>query len=115
MIKIPARVPAANTTCERIVGSIRRELSDRNLIVNTAHTRKVPGEDEAHFNTHRLRRSLRRTAPLRAHSTAPADPALAVIKRDRLSGAGIAVQELLPRPVASPILVAVPRYPVRCG
>ena len=43
VIKIPVRVrvPVANAICERFVGSIRRELLDRILIVNAAHARKV--------------------------------------------------------------------------
>ena len=84
VIKIPARVPVANAICERFVGSIRRELLDRILIVNAAHARKVLGEYEAHFNTHRPHRSLGQAAPLRALPSVPADPTAAVIRRDRL-------------------------------
>jgi transposase InsO family protein len=38
VIKTPARVPVANAICERFVGSLRRELLDRILIVNPAHS-----------------------------------------------------------------------------
>jgi len=86
VIKIPARVPVANAICERFVGSIRRELLDRILIVNAAHARKVLGEYEDHFNTHRPHRSLGQAAPLRALPSVPADPTVAVIRRDRLGG-----------------------------
>jgi putative transposase len=86
VIKIPVRVPVANAICERFVGSIRRELLDRILIVNAAHAGRVLGEYEAHFNTHRPHRSLGQAAPLRALPSVPADPAVAVIRRDRLGG-----------------------------
>ena len=52
--KIPVRVPVANAICERFVGSVRRELLDRILIVNAAHATSVLGEYETHFNAERL-------------------------------------------------------------
>jgi len=66
VIKIPARVPVANSICERFVGSVRRELLDRILIANAAHARRVLGQYETHFHTHRPHRSLGQAAPLRA-------------------------------------------------
>jgi putative transposase len=86
VIKIPVRVPVANAICERFVGSLRPELLDRILIVNTAHARNVLGECETHFNTHRPHRSLGQAAPLRALPQVPPDPTAAVIRRDRLGG-----------------------------
>jgi hypothetical protein len=46
----------------------------------------VLGEYEAHFNTHRPHWSLGQAAPLRALTQVPADPAVAVVRRDRLGG-----------------------------
>jgi transposase InsO family protein len=69
VIKIAVRVPVANAICERFVGSIRRELLDRLLIVNAAHASRVLREYEAHFITHRPHRSLsqlRRSGPNRS-------------------------------------------------
>jgi transposase InsO family protein len=86
VIKTPVRVPVANAICERFVGTLRRELLDRILIVNTAHARQVPGEYETHFNAHRPHRSLGQAAPLRALPSVPADPDAAVTRRDRLGG-----------------------------
>jgi hypothetical protein len=86
VIKIPVRVPVANAICERFVGSIRRELLDRILIVNTSHARTVLRKYETHFNTHRPHRSLSQAAPLRALPPVPAGPDATVTRRDRLGG-----------------------------
>ena len=86
ILKIPVRAPRANAICERFVGSVRRELLDRILIVNAAHARSVLHEYEDHFNTHRPHRSLSQAAPLRALPSVPADQTATVIKRDRLGG-----------------------------
>jgi hypothetical protein len=43
---------------ERWIGSCRREILDRILIVNARHLRQVLAEYETHFNTHRPHRSL---------------------------------------------------------
>ncbi len=53
VIKIPVRAPRANAICERFVGSVRRELLDRILIVNAAHARTALGEYEAPFRAYR--------------------------------------------------------------
>jgi transposase InsO family protein len=47
------QAPRMNAIMERWVGSVRRELLDRILIINERHLRKVLAEYEAHFNTHR--------------------------------------------------------------
>jgi putative transposase len=39
----PPQAPRANAICERIIGTLRRELFDRLLIVNEHHLRQVPG------------------------------------------------------------------------
>jgi putative transposase len=71
---------------ERWVGSCRREILDRVLIVNARHLRQVLADYETHFNTHRPHRSLAHAAPLRPLSAPPAAD-LKVVRRDRLGGA----------------------------
>jgi hypothetical protein len=66
IIKTPIRAPRANAIMERWIGSLRRELLDRMLILNARHLRRVLAEYEHHFNTHRPHRSLGQASPLRA-------------------------------------------------
>ncbi|MEU6523637.1 integrase core domain-containing protein [Streptomyces sp. NPDC046924] len=47
------RVPRMNSHCERIIGSIRREMLDHVLIVNEAHARHVLAAYQRHYNAHR--------------------------------------------------------------
>jgi putative transposase len=86
IIKTPIRAPRANAIMECWVGSLRRELLDRILILNARHLRRVLAEYENHFNTHRPHRSLAQAAPLRALPQ-PETTDIAVIRRDRLGGA----------------------------
>ena len=44
----PPQAPRANAICERIIGTLRRELLDRMLIVNEHHLRRVLTEYLAH-------------------------------------------------------------------
>jgi putative transposase len=54
-----------NAICERIIGTLRRELLDRTLIWNQAHRRRVLSQYETHHNQHRPHRSLNSAAPLK--------------------------------------------------
>jgi putative transposase len=55
----PPQAPRANAICERIIGTLRRELSDRMLIVNEHHLRQVLTEYLRHYNTARPHRGPR--------------------------------------------------------
>jgi putative transposase len=79
------QAPRMNAIMERWVGSVRRELLDRILIVNAAHLRKVLIEYEDHFNTHRPHRALNQASPLRPLPDS-VDADIKVIRRDRLGG-----------------------------
>jgi putative transposase len=61
------QAPRMNAIMERWVGSVRRELLDRILIINAAHLHKALSEYESHFNGHRPHRALNQASPLRAH------------------------------------------------
>jgi transposase InsO family protein len=67
----PPQAPRANAICERMIGTLRRELLDRMLIVNEYHLRQVLAEYLAHYNTARPHRALRELPPARAHTRPP--------------------------------------------
>jgi Integrase core domain len=53
-MRTPVRAPRANAIAERWIGTVRRELLDRVLIINRRHLGTVLAEYVAHFNDHRL-------------------------------------------------------------
>jgi hypothetical protein len=67
----PPRAPRANAICERMIGTLRRELLDRILIVNEGHLRWILAVYLRHFNTARPHRTLRQLAPAQAENQPP--------------------------------------------
>jgi transposase InsO family protein len=53
ILRSPPQAPRANAICERIIGTLRRELLDRMLIINEHHLQQVLGEYLLHYNTAR--------------------------------------------------------------
>ena len=86
IIRTPVRSPRANAIAERFVGSIRRELLDRMLIVNQRHAAAVLREYEHHYNGHRPHRSLGQAAPLRPLPDRTRTEINNVRRHDRLGG-----------------------------
>jgi Integrase core domain len=54
--------------CERMIGTLRRELLDRILIVNERHLRRILAVSLQHFNTARPHRTLGQLAPAQAET-----------------------------------------------
>ena len=69
----PPQAPKANAICERIIGTLRREVLDRLLIVNEHHLRQVLTEYLRHYNTGRPHRALGQLTPAQA-DTQPPEP-----------------------------------------
>ncbi|MBN9096812.1 MAG: transposase [Pseudonocardia sp.] len=65
IIRTPVRAPRANAIAERFVGTVRRELLDRLLIINQRHAAAVLREFQRHYNDHRPHRSPGQAAPSR--------------------------------------------------
>ena len=61
----------ANAICERMIGTPRREVFDRLLIVNEHHLRRVLTEYLLHYNTTRPHRALGQLAPAQADTRPP--------------------------------------------
>lgn len=64
IVRTPVQAPRANAIAERFVGTIRRELLDRILIINQQHAMRVLHTFEKHYNDHRPHRTLGQAAPL---------------------------------------------------
>ncbi len=73
ILRSPPQAPRANAICERIIGTLRREVLDRLLIVNEHHLRKVLTEYLLHYNTGRSHRALGQLTPAQA-DTGPPEP-----------------------------------------
>jgi transposase InsO family protein len=80
------RAPRANAIAERFVGSIRRELLDRTLIINQRQAAALLGEYAHHYNSHRPHRTLGEAAPLRPLPQPTTSYPNTVRRRDRLGG-----------------------------
>jgi putative transposase len=63
ILTTPPGAPRANAICERMIGTLRRELLDRILVVNERHLRRILTIYLHHFNTARPHRTLRQLTP----------------------------------------------------
>src|ERR1035438_8097531 len=67
----PPQAPRANAICERMIGTLRREVFDRLLIVHEHHLRLLLTEYLRHYNTARPHRALGQLAPTQAETRPP--------------------------------------------
>jgi putative transposase len=63
ILRTAVQAPRMNATCERLVGTLRRELLNRVLILSEAHLRAVLAGYQAHYNTCRPHQSIAQHVP----------------------------------------------------
>ncbi|WP_214322970.1 integrase core domain-containing protein [Nonomuraea sediminis] len=71
VIKSPPQAPKANAHCERMIGTLRRDLLDRMLILNERHLRRTLTRYLEHCNTARPHRGIGQLSPLQAETGPP--------------------------------------------
>ena len=63
IVRTAVQAPWMNAICERLIGTLRRELLDRTLILNQAHLRAVLAEYQEHYNTARPHQGIGQRVP----------------------------------------------------
>ena len=67
IIRTPPYTPVANSYAERWIGTVRRELLDRTIVLGAGHLRNLLHDYVEHYNRHRPHRSLDQQAPDRGN------------------------------------------------
>jgi putative transposase len=67
------QAPRMNAICERLVGTLRREVLDRVLILGEGHLRAVLAEYQVHYNTARPHQGIAQRVPT-ANTTVATSP-----------------------------------------
>ena len=62
-LRTAVQAPRMNAICERLVGTLRRELLDRVLILSETHLRAVLTDYQAHYNMARPHQGIDQRAP----------------------------------------------------
>jgi putative transposase len=81
-----------NAICERLIGTLRRELLDRTLIPNQVHLRAVLAEYQEHYNTAR---------PIRA----PTSASRILAPAPRITAVDLGTRQIRRKPVLSGLIV----------
>ena len=75
VLRTPIRAPRANASCERFLGSVRRECLDHLLVLGEGHLRRVRREYVAYFNAARPHQGIGQAIP---DAPGPAPPSRSV-------------------------------------
>ena len=71
ILRSAVQAPRMNAICERLVGTLRRELLDRVLILGEAHLRAVLTDYQAHYNMARPHQGIAQRVPADEHDAHP--------------------------------------------
>jgi putative transposase len=66
-MRTAVQAPRMNAICERLAGTLRRELLDRSPILGAAHLRAVLAEYQEHYNAARPHQGIDQRIPDSAH------------------------------------------------
>ena len=89
ILRTAVQAPRMNAICERLAGTLRRELLDRVLILSEQHLRAVLAEYQAHYNTARPHQGIAQRVPdgeLDAARTTVTDVDSPQIRRKAVAG-----------------------------
>jgi transposase InsO family protein len=67
ILRTAVQAPRMNATCERLIGTLRRELPGRMLILSEAHLRAVLADYQVHYNTARPHQGIAQRVPDAEH------------------------------------------------
>jgi putative transposase len=84
ILRTAVQAPRMNAICERLAGTLRREVLDRSLILGQAHLRAVLAEYQEHYNTARPHQGIGQRVPDLEHlapRVAAATPETSQIRR----------------------------------
>ena len=91
IVRTTVQAPRMNAICERLIGTLRREVLDRTLILNQVHLRAVLVEYQEHYNTARPHQGLRQRIP--DHGPAP-----------RVTAADLSTRQIRRKPILSGLI-----------
>ena len=63
ILRTAVQAPRMNATCERLIGTLRRELLDRILILGEEHLQAVLAEYQDHYNRSRPHQGINQRTP----------------------------------------------------
>ena len=68
VLKTPVKAPNANGVCERLMGTLRRELLNHFLIFSERHLGRVLKEFSQYYNQYRPHQGLGQVTPLKTET-----------------------------------------------